>query len=238
MAAVAFDAKSSSTTTQTGNFSWSHTAGGAIQNGCALVWLGSNAGSCVTDGVAITYNGVAMTMLVKHATINLSLWYVMGVSSGTTTIAVTKTSGTNNYHGLAHTFSNVKQSEVFANGTNYTTAVNTGSAATTLTISSLTVAATSMLASGMYALDSSGFNDLTYNGTRDLRDTYSSTLNLGHGRLAAGSSTSTWTSSPIAGGNNLVLAQIAVVLEEAPPNPPVAFNPPIILDAVARAANW
>jgi hypothetical protein len=238
--AVSFDATSISAANNTSSFTWSHTTGGGIVNGCLIVWLTAFDAINQNNISGVTHDGNAMTKIANSTDGSTSAWYLVAPATGAKTISVTKSGGTDHFRGMAQTFSGVLQSPTWVNNTNYKTITG---ASSTSTINTLTVAATSMMASCVFGLDSgNGSSTLTenYDGTRDQHDTsnraaQSSVFACGHEAVSV--STSTWTTS-LQSAPIILHDQIAIVLDQQIANPGVPDRYVRKLQAVQRAANW
>lgn len=112
--AIAFDAASAGTLNTA---TWSHTVTGSNPE---LV-VGIFDDHATTSGItAITYNGVAMTLILTGAVVSgkgfCSLWYLDNPATGSHTISLTVAGGTNNYRGSAISLTGVGTLDVSGTG--------------------------------------------------------------------------------------------------------------------------
>ena len=141
---VTFDAGSQNTTfiTGSGTLSWSHTNSGSL----LLVAVWGNASGASSGISAVTYNGVAMTLLATtgnnggaNAARYVTVWYLVGPPTGTHTIAATSTA--DHAGGMAVSYLNAAAPEASS-----TTSQGTGSSTFSMSVTTLTPNAVAILA--------------------------------------------------------------------------------------------
>ena len=132
--AIAFDAVTKNSTIDTGtSYSFSHTCTGS--NRLLVVSVNGNGTDTITG---ITYNSVAMTLVDKQAT-PTDRWnytfYLLNPDTGAHNVTVTSSGAFTGSAATAHSYTGVKQS-----GQPDSSAKNTATAASDITVSTTTIA--------------------------------------------------------------------------------------------------
>lgn len=103
--AIAFDAVTTGTATSSGTFQWNHTCTGSDLILWVGVWMGT------ADDVAVTYNGVSMTVAVKVQAPGDNLWhylfYLVSPATGSNQVSCTGTNSYGTCRGVAASYTGV-----------------------------------------------------------------------------------------------------------------------------------
>lgn len=199
--AVAFQNKTSNSTSGASSLTVSHTASGS--NLIAVVAISADYGASGYT-TSVTYNGVSMTQAIEvQPTFDAgdsSIWYLVNPATGTQSVVANFASSTRNTQMVVYTFTGASQSSPIDNS-----GVNGNSASTSIAKSITTNVDGCMVVDALST--NQGASTPTANG-----DNSNATTALGHGssyatKATAGSVNMSWSTN--SGTNGIAVVSIA-----------------------------
>lgn len=186
--AIAFDAVSNLNGAPSSSLSWSHTCTGADR--ILIVGIAQRNGRSVT---AITYNGVAMTLIGTSGDTftTISMYYLLAPATGANTISITFSSSDSDNNGMAVSYTGVHQTTPL--GT-FVSASNPGSGSTTPSV-------TASSASGELVVD-----------TVSVQSSATQSITVGSGQTQRNNVIGGATSSEVVGGMSEEAGAASVVM--------------------------